>query len=229
MLFKLIGGSLTFESAVIQILVVLFVVFLILPIHEFAHAGAAYALGDKYIKYRGRLTFNPLAHVDPVGALCLLLFGFGWAKPVPIDPRNFKNPKVGMALTALAGPMSNLLCGFISGGVIVTLLKLAPQLLFNQVGRYVLVFLFNFLAVNISLAVFNLIPIAPLDGSKIIAVFFPAKVVDFMNCFGRFSFVIIYPVVILLSSCGVLDAIDSFFMKLCLFYDPLSLAVFGLG
>lgn len=229
MLFRLLGGNLTLESAIIQIFVILFVVFLILPIHEFAHAGMAYALGDKAIKYRGRLTFNPLAHVDPMGALCLLLFGFGWAKPVPINPNNFKNPKWGMALSAFAGPLSNLACGLISGFSLFVILNFAPQTLSSKWGFYLILFLFNFLAINVSLAVFNLIPFPPLDGSKILFAFFPDKAYNFMMRFERYSFILIYAVVILLSRSGLLDIVDNFFMKLCLFNDPVCLYVFGLG
>ncbi len=87
---------------------VLVIIFLILPFHEWAHAFTASLLGDKAVKGRGRLSINPLSHIDPMGALCMLLFGFGWAKPVPIDPRNFKNPKVGMAITAIMGPIANI-------------------------------------------------------------------------------------------------------------------------
>lgn len=114
MLFSVIrslfsGGSVDFMSILMQIVAVLFVIFCILPLHEFAHGWVAYKLGDNTAKYQGRLTFNPIASVDPLGALFLLLFGFGWAKPVPVNPNNFKNPKRGMAITALAGPVSNLL------------------------------------------------------------------------------------------------------------------------
>lgn len=233
MLFQIINGlrtgSLSFEAVLVQVIAILFVVFLILPIHEFAHAGAAYLLGDKAIKYRGRLTFNPLAHVDPLGALCLLLFGFGWAKPVPIDPRNFKNPKGGMALSALAGPLSNLICGFLAGVGLVCVVNFAPQMFSNDLGFYFILFLFNFLAINVSLAVFNLIPFPPLDGSKILYAFLPDSAVNFMYRLERYSFILIYAVIILFSRSGLLDIIDNFFMRLCLLNNPMCLYIFGIA
>ena len=90
------------------------VIFLTMPIHEFAHAWAANKLGDPTPRYYGRLSLNPFNHIDYMGALCILLFGFGWAKPVSVNPRNFDNPKVGMAVTAFAGPLSNLLLAFVA-------------------------------------------------------------------------------------------------------------------
>ena len=92
-------------------------VILSLGLHEYSHARAAYALGDPTAKNQGRLTVNPLRHMDPIGALCLLFFHFGWARPVPINPRNFKKPKVGFAVTALTGPMCNLILSFFSAFV----------------------------------------------------------------------------------------------------------------
>ena len=127
-----------------QVISIVFVILCILPLHEFAHGWVANKLGDPTAKLEGRLTFNPLASVDPMGALALILFGFGWAKPVPVDSRYFRNPKRDMAITALAGPVSNLIAAL--------------------VGAY-------YVVVNISLAAFNLIPMPPLDGSRIVAAF----------------------------------------------------------
>lgn len=109
------GQGISMATVIAQLLASLFVVFLILPFHEFAHGWAANKLGDPTAKYAGRLTLNPLASFDAIGTLGILLFGIGWAKPVPVNPRNFKNPKKDMALTAFAGPLANLLASLISG------------------------------------------------------------------------------------------------------------------
>lgn len=190
MLFSLLSGNLDFGTAVVEILAILLIIFLILPFHEWAHAFTALKLGDTSIKYRGRLSLNPITHIDPFGALCLLLFGFGWAKPVPIDARNFKNPKVGMAITALAGPVANIVAA------------LAGELIYNAVAvfvglpnafvYYVLLFLRFYVSVNITLAVFNLIPIPPLDGSKILFAFLPDRIVYKIYQYERFFFIILY-------------------------------------
>lgn len=149
----------------------LIVIFLILPIHECAHGLVAYWLGDDTAKRQGRLTLNPLPSIEPLGALFLLVFGFGWAKPVLIDTRNFKHPRVGMALTALAGPMSNLICGFLGAviyyGVWVGTKGAAPWWVLQLISRYV--------SINIGVAVFNMIPLPPLDGSKILGAFLSEK------------------------------------------------------
>lgn len=175
-------NNLTTVEGIIEIGVHLIIIFMILPIHEFAHAFVAYKLGDMTAYYKGRLTINPLAHIDPIGALCLLLTGYGWAKPVPINPVKFKKYRSGIALTALAGPLSNLLVGFI--GMIAyrvvisipysieTLIQFGSQ---EGALYYVLLFLQYFIIINIGLAIFNLIPIPPLDGSKILSYFTPAS------------------------------------------------------
>lgn len=161
------GYPLDWSDALAQILSVAFVMLCILPLHEFAHGWVAYKLGDPTAKNAGRLTMNPLKSLDPLGAAAMLLVGFGWAKPVPVDPRYFKNPKRGMALTALAGPLSNLLAAFI-GAFVVMRMALAEM---NAVTLFIFQALYYYVMVNISLAVFNLVPIPPLDGSRIVAMF----------------------------------------------------------
>lgn len=178
MLISLLRGQLDFPSAVVEILAILMIIFLILPFHEWAHAFAASKLGDTSIKYRGRLTLNPLAHIDPLGALALLLFGFGWAKPVPIDTRNFKRPKLDMAITAVMGPVANIVAAMAGALIFNAVLCFAPSFMItNTAGGYLYTFLTFYIIVNIRLAVFNLLPIPPLDGSKILFAFLPDRYV----------------------------------------------------
>ena len=178
MLYNLLHGSLTIEGAIMQILAVSIIVFLVMPLHEYAHGFVAYKLGDNTAKNMGRLRFSPTAHIDPMGALMILLVGFGWAKPVPVNPRNFKNPKAGMALTALAGPVSNILAAIVGAvlfylNAVLAVKGIAPI----AVADLLYYFLSYFISVNISLAVFNLVPVPPLDGSKILFAFLPDKIV----------------------------------------------------
>lgn len=178
MLIQLLSGRLDFASALAQIFAILLIVFLVLPFHEWAHAFTALKLGDTSVQYRGRLTLNPLAHIDPFGALALLLFGFGWAKPVPVDPRNFKNPKLGMGIVALMGPVANIVAAIVGGLIFHAIAAFAPSFFSGQgFGYYVYLFLSYYISVNVSLAVFNLLPIPPLDGSKILFIFLPDKAV----------------------------------------------------
>ena len=181
-------GSLDFRTAVVYILAILVIIFLILPFHEWAHAFTALKLGDTSVKYRGRLTLNPLAHIDPFGALAMLLFGIGWAKPVPINPRNFKKPKLYMGITALMGPVANIVAA-IAGGLIFSAIAKFTTGFFpisyngalygnNTFGAYVYLFFQFYISVNITLAVFNLLPISPLDGSKILFIFLPDRIVQ---------------------------------------------------
>lgn len=185
MLMSLIRGQLTFSDALIEIAALLVIIFLILPFHEWAHAFTALKLGDTSVKYRGRLTLNPLAHIDPFGALALLLFGIGWAKPVPIDTRNFKRPKLYMGITALMGPVSNIIAAMAGGLILNVCEKFIPTFVQDYylgaaVGTmsfdyFLALFLIFYIDVNVSLAIFNFLPIPPLDGSKILFIFLPDK------------------------------------------------------
>ena len=138
-----------------------------LTLHEMAHGYTAYCLGDNTAKYNGRLTLNPFAHLDPIGTILLLFCGFGYAKPVPVDPSNFKNTKRDMAITALAGPLTNLLLAAISIFIYGLLENHTNQS--NIINKMLIQMIF----INTGLALFNMIPIPPLDGSKIILAFFP--------------------------------------------------------
>lgn len=149
-----------------------------LTIHEFAHGFVAYKLGDDTAKSMGRLSLNPIKHLDPFGALCMIFFHFGWAKPVPIDPRNFKNPRKGFAITALAGPATNIVVGFFTSFFYLLCLyyfrKTGVAFLDNLQSNIIL-FLFYFFTVNVGLGIFNLIPVPPFDGSRILNVVLPKK------------------------------------------------------
>ena len=152
-------------------------------------------LGDPTASNTGRLTLNPLAHFDPIGTTALILVGFGWAKPVPVNPYYFKNRKNGMALTALAGPLSNLLMATVALLIYKILYYFVPVNAFVQILASVMVLIAQ---INISLCAFNLIPLPPLDGSKIIGFFMPMNVyARFENFFARYQQIIFYVMIFL--------------------------------
>jgi Zn-dependent protease len=153
------------------------VILLSLTVHEYFHGWTANKLGDPTAKLRGRLTLNPIAHLDIMGTILMFLVGFGWAKPVPIDARNFKDPKKDTILVALAGPLSNLAMAVVAG---VLLRYIIPQMMTGQIrsdGVYsiVTIILILTLVYGVALAVFNLIPIPPLDGSRVMYGLLPNK------------------------------------------------------
>lgn len=170
-IFNLMRGG-QYLEAVIVILSRAFVVFCCLPFHEFAHGWAAYKLGDDTAKRQGRLTFNPIAHLNPIGTIMIFLFGIGYAQPVEINMRKLKNPKRDMALTALAGPGANIVLAFIFTFIAYLLKTVLPL---SNVSLYVVMFFFFAADINVTLAVFNLLPIPPLDGSKVLAAVLPYK------------------------------------------------------
>lgn len=180
-----------------------FVVFCTLPVHEYAHALVATKLGDDTPRLKGRLTLAPLAHIDLIGALMIFLVGFGYAKPVPVNPRRFDrkvNMRTGMALTALAGPVANIIMAIIfmllSNGAAV-----AVSMTDSLLGQIVMYFFYFAANINVSLAVFNLLPIPPLDGSKIVSMLIPSKYYYKIIQYERYIIIGIFVLIFI----GVLD------------------------
>ena len=164
-----------------------------LSIHEYAHAWVAYKLGDISQKIRGRLTLNPLAHIDPIGFIAIVLVGVGWGKPVTVDDRNFKDSRKGMMLTSLAGPASNLLLAILVTIILKLLMVFGVMntIINSNTGNIILNMLLYVIQFNIVFGIFNLIPLPPLDGSKVLAYFLPQKARGFMYTLERYSFIII--------------------------------------
>ena len=190
------------------------VVLLVLPVHEFAHGLAATKLGDPTPGYQGRMSLNPMRHIDYLGSLLIFLIGFGWAKPVQVDARYFKNPKGGMAITALAGPLSNIIVAFISSFLysalrFVYVLTLPYGFWLSVINFFALVF-YYITIINISLAVFNLVPIPPLDGSKILAVLLPDRIYYQLMRYERYFMIVLMALLFYGSSfSSFLDRIDA--------------------
>ncbi|SHI93413.1 site-2 protease family protein [Lutispora thermophila] len=145
-------------------------VFIGFSFHEFAHALVAYLLGDDTARSRGRLTLDPMAHIDPLGIIMLIFFRFGWAKPIPVNPSNFKNRKKGMVLVSLAGPIMNFIIAFVALLTYVTLYNF-----YGYISKTISMIIINIYLLNLGLGIFNLIPLPPLDGSKILSGLLPFR------------------------------------------------------
>ena len=164
-----------------------------LTVHEFSHGWIAYRLGDPTAARAGRLTLNPLAHLDPIGTIMLFIVHFGWAKPVPVNPYYFRNPREGMIWVSLAGPASNIIFAAILGIAL-------RALMFVGIVSYH-GFMFNILSlavfINLMLAFFNLIPVPPLDGSKIVGGLLPERYLEAWENFERYGFIILIAIIFL--------------------------------
>ena len=172
---------------------------LAIPLHESAHAWASAKLGDPTAKNMGRLTLNPFAHFDLMGALCMIVAGVGWAKPVPVYPTRYKNPKVGMALSAAAGPLSNFLAAYLFVVLDKLVYYFAPQ---TMLWGMVELFLQVLVSLNLSLAIFNLLPVPPFDGSRIATLFLPSKWYFRVMQYERYLFIAMFVLLVM----GVFDA-----------------------
>ncbi len=189
-------------------------VFLCLTIHETCHGLAAYALGDPTAKRAHRLSLNPLRHIDWLGLLMMVVAGFGWAKPVPVNPNYFKKPKQGMAVTALAGPVSNLLLA-----ILLLLIARGVYIRAALTGSFSatwFAFLLDTASLSVGLGLFNLVPIPPLDGSKVLAVLLPDKAYDWLMHYERFGMLVLVMVISVGIGSNALDnAIRWTFTMLC--------------
>ena len=231
MLNSLLSGNI--QQFILELLLSLPVVLLALSVHETAHGYIAYKLGDPTAHSLGRLTLNPAKHLDPIGFICMVLFGYGWAKPVPINTRYFKKPKRDMALCALAGPVSNVLLA-----VIFALLLRAELWLWETVDPQGLMLLwytgamptafagrclywtFQFMIIgislNVSLAVFNLIPVPPFDGSRIFLSLLPSNLYFKIMRYERYIYVVFMLVLVMGFLDGPISTVTNFFIDLVL-------------
>lgn len=166
-------------------------VLLALSIHEYAHAYAAYKCGDPTARNLGRMTLDPVKHLDPIGTICLFLFRFGWAKPVPVNSRNFKHGKRDNIIVSLAGIIANFIMSFIAFGIyFIIFYKLGFQ---NEIFQNIML---PIVTLNITLGIFNILPIPPLDGFQFLSSFLPYKAQGVVNVLQRYGFIILLALIL---------------------------------
>lgn len=175
-----------------------------IPVHECSHGYAAWKLGDPTARRMGRLSLNPFKHFDPVGVILLIVAGFGWAKPVPVDTRYFRHPRRDMALTSLAGPVSNFALAFLMLVLLNVAIRLLPP---TRIADIIVSFLLNTALLSIGLGVFNLIPIPPLDGSKILFSFLPDRVYYTILRYERYGMLVLLALIYLDIITGPLNVV----------------------
>ena len=217
MINALITGGV--REFLISTLLSLPIVFLALSVHETAHGYVAYKLGDPTARNLGRLTLNPIKHIDPIGFICMVLCGYGWAKPVPVNTRYFKKPKRDMALTGLAGPLSNLILAIIFAllyRVEYMAFDLFPPMTELMVNIYYFLEIFLILGINlnITLAVFNLIPCPPFDGSRIFLVFLPTNIYFKIMKYEQYIYIALMIALVFGLLDGPIDFVSGLFRQL---------------
>lgn len=223
LIFELVSGDTPAYILLVQMLFSVVALLLVFPVHECAHGLMALAFGDQTAKYQGRLTLNPLSHIDLRGFLFLMFFGFGWAKPVQIDARYFKNRRLGTILTAAAGPLSNIVFCFITYLIYGILFIFAGQNNVEWLAIFSQLFLYMALY-NATFAVFNLIPFPPLDGSKILGELLPFKLRYQYYNLERYSYIFFIALILILNRTGIIGILSNGLMN---WFTPAVNAILG--
>ena len=206
----------------VDLLILIPPILLAITFHEYAHGWMALKFGDPTAKMLGRLSLNPLVHLDPIGTLMLFIVHFGWAKPVPVDPRYFSDPKRQMIWLALAGPIANMILAFISGILIIGFSS--SNLMFNSQTAFFANMLIYSLQINLALAIFNMLPIPPLDGSKILRGLLPYRYEYISNTLEQFGPWILFSLILI----GMMSGFSLFWLFMSPFVRFFS-SLFTLG